>query len=96
MQYQDFNLRLGFFDPAAGSYKVWVEGATPGGGSMRPEDAVQVSYDPKKFWNDPMRGLGGLVGDLDKRRGWTPERVYELGGLLADHALPEQGGVRGC
>ena len=34
MQYQDFNLRLGFFDPAGGSYKVWVEGATPGGGTI--------------------------------------------------------------
>jgi hypothetical protein len=97
MQYHDFNLRLGFFETAASgesSYKVWVEGATPGGGSMRPENAFQVSFDPKKFWNDPMRGRGGLVGDLDKRQGWTPERAYELGGLLADHALPEGGGVR--
>ena len=43
---------------------------------------------------DPMRGLGGLVGDLDKRIRWTLERAYELGGLLADHALPAGGEVR--
>lgn len=94
LEYEDFNLRLGFFNPADNSFKVWVEGQSPGGGSMKPENGPHIVFDPKKYWRDPLRGIGGLVGDLDKRINWTVDRAYELGGLLADTALPVEGGVR--
>jgi hypothetical protein len=85
--YHDFNLRFSSYDPAVGSFKVWVEGETPGG-AMKPDNAIQCTFDPKAFWRDPASGKGGLVGKLDQRN-LDRDRLFKLGQQLADLALPE-------
>jgi hypothetical protein len=80
--YRDFNLRFGAFDPAGGTYRVWVEGATPGGGSMKPDDAPTLST--------LLPRLNDLINDLDRRSPrWNEAAAYELGTLLAGLALPD-------
>ncbi len=86
--YQDFNLRFGGYNEADSTFKVWVEGDTPGGGSMRPDDASERTYNPNAFWSDPAQGTGGLLGRLDRRK-LAREEMFTLGHLLADLALPE-------
>lgn len=86
--YQDFNLRFGGYDEAGGTFKVWVEGETPVGGTMRPDDAPNRTYNPNAFWSNPATGTGGLFGRLD-RRNLAREDMFMLGSLLADLALPE-------
>jgi hypothetical protein len=88
LKYRDFNLRFAYYSVKDGTYKVWVEGEAPGG-SMSPNDAVTLDYDPKVFWNDPVLGTGGLLGKLD-RRNLGKDGLFELGRLLADLALPEK------
>lgn len=87
LHYRDFNLRFSHFNEKDGTFKVWVEGESPGG-TMKPDDATQRTYDPQAFWDDPEAGTGGLVGDLEMRR-LAKEKMFELGALLADLALPE-------
>jgi hypothetical protein len=88
IRYLDFNLRFAYYKRADGTFKVWVEGEAPGG-AMSPNDAVTCTYDPKAFWKDPVNGVGGLLGKLD-RRSLPKENLFELGKLLADLALPEK------
>jgi hypothetical protein len=83
--YRDFNVRFGSFN--ANTFKVWVEGPALGG-SIRPDQAVQRLYDPKLFWDDPDRGVGGPLGELE-RRSLRREDLLKLGSLLADMALPD-------
>ena len=85
--YDDFNLRFGFYNPDDRTYKVWVEGQTPGGGSMQPDHAPALTYDPAKFWDDPDSGWGGFLGGLEDRS-LEESQMYALGSLLADQALP--------
>jgi hypothetical protein len=86
--YSDFNLRFGAYREAEGvhTFKVWVEGDTPGG-TMRFDDAVEQRFNPKTFWEDPIRGMGGLIGRLERRRA-TKEELLQIGDLLAELALP--------
>ncbi len=86
--YQDFNLRFGSYNEADSTYKVWVEGDTPGGGTMRPDDATIRTYNPNDFWSDPSKGTGGLLGRLE-RRNLARQEMFTLGHLLTDLALPE-------
>jgi hypothetical protein len=89
IEYRDIRVRLGGYDggEGGGTFRVWVEDEAPGG-TMRPDDASRCTFDPGQFWNDPAQGIGGLVGKLERRRLEEPQ-LYELGGLLADLALPE-------
>ncbi|MEW5956387.1 MAG: CHAT domain-containing protein [Chloroflexota bacterium] len=89
--YRDFNLRFSSYEPDEGTFKVWVEGETPGG-AMKPDDAAQCTFDPQIFWRDPATGRGGLVGKLDQRK-IDREQLFTLGQQLAGLALPE-GAVR--
>lgn len=85
--YRDFNLRFGGYDTSNGSFKVWVEGETPGG-AMKPDNAASLVYDPKAFWDDPETGTGGSLGKLERRQ--LPEaEILKLGTMLRDLALPE-------
>src|SRR6266700_515769 len=86
--YRDFNLRFGSYNEANRTFKVWVEGDTPGVGAMRPDDASERTYNPNAFWSDPAKGTGGLLGRLE-RRNLAREEMFTLGHLLADLALPE-------
>jgi hypothetical protein len=85
--YRDFNLRFSRDEPAEGSFRVWVEGETPGG-VMKPDDVARCTFDPQTFWRDPATGRGGLVGKLDQRQ-LDREQLFTLGQQLADLALPE-------
>jgi hypothetical protein len=85
--YHDFNVRFSRYSEANHTFKVWVEGQTPGG-AMRPDNAVQRTYDPNVFWDSPASGIGGLLDGLE-RRNLTREELFKLGMLLADLALPE-------
>lgn len=87
MVYHDFNLRFSGYDEADGTYRVWVEGETPGG-TMKPDDAVRSTYNSQAFWDDPASGAGGLIDGLD-RRNLSKEEMFRLGGLLSDLAMPE-------
>jgi CHAT domain len=85
--YRDLTLRLAAYDNTAGTVKIWIEQAPSG--AMRVADAAVCAYDPKAFWNNPDLGLGGLVGNLEKRRLDGPGDLYKLGIMLADLALPK-------
>ena len=87
--YVDFNLRFGRYQETdgGGSFEVWVEGDCPGG-AMRPDDATPCTYAPAAFYKDPSRPSGGLLGGLERRR-LSRQQLFQLGGLLADLALPE-------
>ncbi len=84
--YRDFNLRFSRYKLVEGSFKVWVEGETPGG-AMKPDDAARCTFDPQTFWRDPATGRGGLVGKLNQRQ-LDREQLFTLGQQLADLALP--------
>jgi hypothetical protein len=88
LQYRDFNLRFAHYDPAKGTFKVWVEGETPGG-SMKPENAEQLTFDPKTFWDDPILFRNGLLGRLERLK-LDRAGYFDLGARLADLALPKQ------
>ena len=85
--YREFNLRFSAFNPADGSFKVWVEGQAPGG-AMSPDEAVQRNYDAKAFWTNPAMGIGGPLGNLEKRR-LDEAGILQFGVQLAALALPE-------
>ncbi len=87
-EYRDFNLRFAHYNPAGGTFKVWVEGETPGG-TMSPNAAETLTYVPKPFWKDPILRTGGLLGKLD-RRSLPKDQLFKLGELLAGLALPEK------
>lgn len=87
LAYHDFNVRFGSYNEADGSFKVWVEGETPGG-TMKPDNAVTRVYDPNAFWEDPADGYGGLLGGLEKRS-LPKEEMHQLGAKLADLCLPD-------
>jgi hypothetical protein len=86
LKYLDFNLRIANYNKSDDTYKVWVEGDTPGG-TMSPDNAVILKYDPGAFWTDPILGTGGMMGKLDRR---TIKKVdlFELGRLLSEMAFP--------
>ncbi len=85
--YRDFNLHFSDHKEEQGTLKVWVEGDTLRG-TMRPEDAITCTYDPKAFRDIPSMGRDGLLDRLERRR-LDKEGMFAIGKLLADLALPE-------
>lgn len=86
LRYRDFNLRLASHDLDIHTFKVWVEGETPGG-SMRPDNAAVCTYTPEAFWDNTDQRVGGLLGRLEHHN-LEESDIYRLGGQLADLALP--------
>lgn len=89
--YRDFNVRFAHYNDADGSFRVWVEGETPGG-TMSPNDAAHQTYQAEPFWLDAGSGSGGFIDGLAVRD-LEPKSMFALGRLLGDLALP-QGKVR--
>src|SRR5579885_2081214 len=87
LRYHDFAIRFSQYDESSSTFKVWVEGETPGG-SMRPDDAVLCAYTPADFGNDPTSKKGGILDRLERRK-LNAGEMYALGHLLANMALPE-------
>ena len=87
--YHDLNLRFAAYQASGdtSSYKVWVEGDTPNGATMRPDDAAVATYDAGMFWADVVAHSGGLLGNLEQRR-IERDDLFKLGRLLTDMALP--------
>ncbi|HEY7427219.1 MAG TPA: hypothetical protein VH682_23495 [Gemmataceae bacterium] len=78
--FYDFNLRFSGSLPDEGTFRVWVEGETPGG-TMKPENAVERPFRPESFWDEPEYQRGGILGDLERRD--LEEQVGRLPGLVS-------------
>ena len=87
LRYHDFAIRFSQYDQSSSTFKVWVEGETPGG-SMRPNDASLCAYTSTDFWSDPISKKGGTLDRLERRK-LNAGEMYALGCLLANIALPE-------
>jgi hypothetical protein len=92
LKYREFNLRISEYKKEGSTFRVCVEGETPGGAMPR-DKAVERRYIPNDFWAHPDEGKGGLLGQLEERR-IDKDNLCKLGQMLADLALPE-GEIRG-
>lgn len=87
--YRDFTLHLDDFNSTDSTFRIWIEGAHPGfGGGMKPEDGPRPTYKPADFWANPLTGMGGPLGLLDRRQ-LEEAQMHALGDQLANLALPE-------